>query len=277
MKIALVNYEMALGIDGILSKYAYKMDQHFKMLGHQSSVVSAPITGVDINHHINYFSYVHEPTTKNSLMVTHITDDAKMYSIAKGMGTADIGICYSSETEQQLKKEGVKRLTTVLPAHDALPRRPIVVAILTNVYPNGCKREWMFTELLSHLDLDQYVFLIMGRGWEPVIKTLEHTGLQAEVHTQFDPTAHKKILDLADYCVYFGEDEGSMGILDATYHRIPTIAPNTGFHKEIGITHPFKDQTELNAIFKAMVKTSVDDWTWEKYAKSHIDLWKKLR
>lgn len=276
MKIALINYEVALGINGILTKYAVKMEEQLKALGHEVGVYSKPQKGVDINHHINYFSYVHEPTTKNSLMVTHITDEMKLYNITKGMETADIGICYSKETEKQLKKEGIKKLTTILPAHDALPRAPIVVAILTNIYPNGCKREGMFIELLKHIDLSQFVFLIMGRGWEPIVKQLEHTGIQAEVHTQFDATNHKRILDLADYCAYFGDDEGAMSILDATYHRIPTIAPNVGFHQEIGITHPFYTQNGLNEIFKAIQRTSVDDWTWERYAKEHEKVWKRL-
>lgn len=276
MKIALINYEQALGLNGILTKYAVKMNEKLSKLGHDVVVTPTPQGWVDVNHHINYFSYVHEPRTKNTLMVTHITDEGKLYSVVKGMRTADMGICYSHETEKKLKKEGIKKLTTILPAHDALPRRPIVIAILTNVYSNGCKREQMFLELLSTLDLNQFVFLIMGTGWEPIIKQLQYTDFQAEVHTMFNKEAHKRILDLADYCAYFGDDEGAMSILDATYHRIPTIAPNVGFHQEIGITHPFSTQKELNKIFKKITETSVDDWTWDSYVEEHLKVWQKV-
>lgn len=276
LKVHLVNYEEALGINGILSKYANSMERELKKLGHKVAVSSYPDTKADINHHINYYSYQHKDGTKNTLQVTHITDDDKMFMLKKGMETADLGICFSKETEKQLKKVGVKKLATVLPAHDQLKRRPIVVSILTNVYPNGCKREWMFAELLKNIDKEKFVFLIMGKGWEQTLSPFAGTGFMAEYHKEFEPKEYKRILGLSDYCLYFGEDEGSMGILDAKAAGIPVIAPPAGFHVELGVEHPFRTQKELNAIFKSLTQTPVDDWTWENYAKQHVTLWEKL-
>ncbi len=272
MRIHLVNYEEALGYNGILSKYAYAMMRGLAEMGHEVSVSAKPMTGVDINHHINYQSYVHKPGTRNSLQITHITDDAKLESVTNGMKTADVGICFSKETEKQLK--GIGKLYTVLPAHDMLKQRPLVISILTNVYPNGCKREKMFIELLKTLDPEKFVFLIMGKDWANTLDRCK-PGFAMEYTTEFVPEQYDRILKMSDYSLYFGKDEGSMGILDATYARIRTIAPNGGFHKDLNITHPFDTQEELNQVFVDILKTPADDLTWSNYCKEHVKIWKK--
>jgi len=275
MKINLVNYEEALGYDGILSKYAYRMERGLKELGHTVLVSTKPKKGW-INHHINYQSYVHMPG-KNTLQVTHITDEAKLASLKKGMETADLGICFSHQTEAALRKKKIKNLATVLPAHDGWQRRPRIVSILTNVYPNGCKREQMFAALLNHIDRTKFVFLVMGKDWEPIISPFAGLDFQGQYSREFEEKHYKQILDLSDYCLYFGKDEGSMGILDATNAGIPCIAPMEGFHAELNIAHPFDTQEELNAIFDKLSFNPAEDMTWESYCQQHVTLWEKLK
>jgi len=277
MKINIVNYEQALGLDGILSKYAHSMDYALTELGHEVSVMATPTPAADVNHHINYQSYVHQPGTINTLQITHITDDDRIQCVKRGMTTADYGVCFSHQTEDKLSALGIENITTILPAHDSLDRRPLIISLLTNVYPNGCKRERMFLALLKTIDVKKFVFIIMGSGWGPVLEPLLKSSVQLQLFPVFEPKAYAKILMLSDYCLYLGEDEGSMGILDAAHARVQTIAPNTGFHREIGITHPFGSQKKLNAIFQQLEHTSVDTWTWENYCKQHIKLWEALR
>lgn len=277
MNINIVNYEEALGYDGILSKYAKTMQLYLVKLGHSVTVDSKPRKNADINHHINYESYVHLPSTKNTLMVTHITDEKKLENLKKGMKTADMGICFSHETEKELKNEKIPKLTTVLPAHDSIPRRPRMIAIVTNVYPSGCKREKMFVDLLNHIDKKKYVFMIMGTGWERTLDSVVGSGFVGQYHPKFEHDTYRKILQLADYFLYFGKDEGAMSILDATYAGIPCIAPNIGFHKELNIAYPFDTQEDLENVFKKLEENPADKMTWENYCKQHIKIWEKLR
>ena len=269
MKIHIINYEEPR-YNGILSKYAYSMTDELKKLGVEVTVSNEPDPKAEINHHINYRSY--KPSgTIDTLMVTHITTEDKMESIKSGMKTAKKGICFSHETEDQLKKEGIKKLTTILPAHDGLPRRPRRVFISTNVYPDGCKREGMFYELIKNIDCTKFHFYIMGSGWNV-------QGLDANIsyldHFELDDYAN--LMNVCDYNLYFGMDEGSMGILDATQVGMKTIAPLQGFHKEIGIDYPFTNQLELNEIFNKLATNPVEDWTWLQYAKEHMKVWEKL-
>ena len=269
MKVHIVNYEEPR-YNGILSKYAYSMADELEKLGVEVTVSNEPDQKSDVNHHINYRSY--RPSgTIDTLMVTHITTADKMESIKSGMKTAKKGICFSRETEEQLKKEGIKKLTTILPAHDGLPRRPRRIFISTNVYPDGCKREGMFYELIKNIDCSKFHFYIMGSGWNV-------QGLEANIsyldHFELDDYAN--LMNVCDYNLYFGMDEGSMGILDATNVGMKTIAPSTGFHKEIGIDYPFTTQLELNEIFKKLATNPVESWTWAQYTKEHMKVWEKL-
>lgn len=277
IKIHIVNWEQAFN-NGILSKFAHNLhDELEKMKGVEVSVGNVPEPTADINHHINYLPYKHSGKI-NTLMITHIWKGYKINALKEHLKTADLGICMSDDTKDYLIKEGFdqKKLATVLPAHDGLPRRHQVVSILTNVYPDGCKREEMFTKLVETVDHNQWAFRIMGSGWSEALVPLVASGLQVDYFSDFDYAIHKKILDSSDYSLYFGVDEGSMGLLDAKNAGLKLIAPNVGFNIDIGIDYPFKTQEELNAIFKNLNQNPVKDWTWKRYAKEHLKLWKNL-
>jgi hypothetical protein len=280
MKINIINYEEGIN-SGILSKFAYKLFEELeKIKGIEVTVSNVPDITADINHHINYLPYRYNSDYKgiDTLMITHIWEGYKLDALKEHMTSADLGICMSNDTKNQLIKWGFdkNKLATVLPAHDGEPRRYQIVSILTNVYPDGCKRENMFTELVKTLDLNKWAFRIMGSGWENILTPLVAQGLQVDYFAEFNKDNHKRILESSDYNLYFGEDEGSMGLLDAKNAGLKLIAPNVGFNIDVGVDYPFHTQEELNEIFKKLSVNPVEDWTWKKYAKEHIKLWKKL-
>lgn len=276
MKIELVNYEAGFN-NGILTKFAVKMHEELTKLGHEVRVTNHPIGGMDITHHINYLPYVNMGGV-NTLMVTHFLGvQKKLDALKKGLETAH-GICMSEDMKKELVEAGMpeEKLSVILPAHDGKPRRHQVVAILTNVYPDGCKRAEMFSELAKTLDNNKWAFRIMGSGWEDILTDLVAKGLQCDYFHQFDADTHQKILESSDYCLYFGKDEGSMAILDAKNAGLKLITTNQGFHKDIGVDYPFDTQEELNKIFAKLSVNPVEGWTWKKYADEHIKLWEKL-
>lgn len=279
MRINIVNYEMGLN-NGILTKFAGKLNEELLKLGVDSKIRQFPDCMADINHHINYLPYKHEqsPDSINTLMVTHIWEGYKLNALREGMKTADMGICMSSHLPKWLegKKMDKNKLTYVLPAHDGQIRRHQIVAILTNVYPDGCKRAEMFAELCKTLDYNQYAFRIMGSGWSEILVPLVAAGLQVDYFVDFDAEIHKKILETSDYALYFGEDEGSMGLLDAVNAGVKVIGTPQGFHLDMGLDYSFTTQKQLNKIFKELSPNRVKDWTWERHAKEHLAIWKEL-
>ena len=277
MKVNLVNYEQSFN-NGILTKFAKKLDEELLELGVKSKITDKPDPKADVNHHINYLPYQYVDTI-NTLMVTHIWEGHKLDSLRKSIQTADMGICFSSSMPKELVALGLpkEKLTYVLPAHDGQRRRHQVVAILTNVYPDGCKREGMFKVLVDTLDKDEWAFRIMGSGWEDILVPLVAEGLQVDYFNQFDPDIHQKILESSDYCLYFGQDEGSMAILDAANAGVKTISTPQGFHLDIGLDYSFNTQKELNDIFASLNKNKVKDWTWDKFAQEHLKIWEKLK
>lgn len=278
MKIHIINYEQAFN-NGILSKFAHKLhDELEKIKGIEVSIGNVPEPTADINHHVNYLPYQHSGKL-NTLMVTHIWEGYKLDALKEHLESADIGICMSDYTKNFLLKEGVdkNKLATVLPAHDDQPQRHQIVSILTNVYPDGCKREQMLTELAKTLDNNKWAFRIMGSDWKDILVPLVANGLQVDYFAEFDKENYKRILESSDYNLYFGEDEGSMGVLDAKNAGLKIIAPNIGFNIDIGVDYPFHSQEELNDIFKKLSINPVEGWTWKKYAKEHLKIWKKLK
>lgn len=280
MKINIVNYEQGIN-DGILTKFAIRLETELKKLEHEVTISQQPDPKADVNHHINYLPYKHElsPETVNTLQVTHIWEGYKLDSLRKSLETADMGICFSSAMPKELVALGLPadKLTYVLPAHDARRRRHQIVAILTNVYPDGCKREQMFTELVKTLDKDQWAFRIMGSGWHDVLAPLVAEGLQVDYFNDFQYDLHHQILESSDYALYFGMDEGSMGLLDAVNAGVKTIGTPQGFHLDMGLDYAFETQDELNKIFAGLNPNRVKDWTWAKHAADHVAIWEKLR
>ena len=279
MRINIVNYEQGTN-DGILSKFANKLNEKLLSFEVNSKISSRPETSCDINHHINYLPYKYSKSqnTINTLMITHIWEGYKLDAIKRGMETADMGICMSGQVLNYLVEHGIdaKKLTVALPAHDGRKRRHQIVSILTNVYPDGCKREWMFRELVKNLNKDEWAFRIMGSGWEDILTPLVAEGLQVDYFNKFDKKTNDLILDTSDYALYFGNDEGSMGLLDAMNAGVKTIGTRQGFHIEMGLDYYFDTVDELKNIFAGLNQNKVKMWTWEIYTKQHLNIWTEL-
>lgn len=273
MKIHIVNYELGIK-SGILTKYADRMVNGIIRLGEVATVSGKPNPKADVNHHINYASYRDCPGV-NTTMVTHIDTDEKLEFMKKVAKVAH-GVCFSKETMDFLIQNGVKKdsVSVILPASDIV-RRPRIVAILTQLYPDGRKREGMFLELLKTLDPKDFVFNIVGEGWGKIVEEAKKN-FHILWQEQYTPELGQGILNNADYLVYFGKDEGAMSVLDAAVAGVKTIAPSIGFHKELGIDYPFDTQEELNEVFKELSVGVHFDCSWDRYVKNHLDLWRKL-
>lgn len=274
MKINLVNYEQAVGIDGILTKYAKEMKKALLDLGQEVTVSGKPAKA-DINHHINYESYV-PSKGKDTVMITHLDTPKKVEKVWQALKTAT-GICFNHKMVKRLVDEGMpkEKLEYVLSAHDGMPRRPRIIAIATNLYPDGRKREFMFEKMVKSLkNKKAVVFRIMGKDWQRVLDPLLKEGLQVQWVDHFIAGFYEELLKTSDYLLYTGgEDALAQSILDAKNAGLRIIAPP---QEELEVELPFESQEELNKIFSKIEENPVEDWTWEKYAKEHLKIWEKL-
>ena len=278
LKINIVNYEQGLGINAILTKYAKNMERALVDLGHEVEVTDKPVKA-DIHHHINYASYI-PSSGKDTTMITHITGDMqtekeKIEKIKSSLKTST-GICFSKGMKDKLVKAGCdsKKLEVVLPAHDDLDIRPRIVCLAYNIYPDGRKREEMFTKLIYSLpDQQKFAFRIMGKGWMNVLEELVKEKLQVQLVKEFSGEFYRELLNTSDYLLYTGgEDALPQSIIDAKYANMRIIAPP---QEDIEVDFPFNNQKELNAIFAKIAENPVKDWTWTNYAKAHLKIWQK--
>lgn len=281
LKVNLVNYEQNYGMDAILSKYARMMERELIDLGHKVTV-SGKVKKADINHHINYISYVPSGGV-DTTMITHLSGDKnqseeeKIALVKKQLKTS-YGICMNDELKEKLVKAGCdeKRLFVSGHAHDSIPRRPRIISIVSNLYPDGRKREEMFAKLVKSLkNQKQYIFRIMGKDWMRVLDPLRETGLQVQYMDGFTADLYQQFLNTSDYLLYTG-DEDSLGqsLIDAKNAGLKIIAPP---RKELTVEYPFVTQKDLNRIFEQMAENEVETWTWESFAKTHETIWEKLR
>jgi hypothetical protein len=216
-------------------------------------------------------------------MITHLSGDAnhsekQKIEIAKNCLKTAHGICMNPGLIKKLIKAGVpkSKLDFVYHAHDGFKRRPRLIAIVANVYPDGRQREGMFTELFKSFENKRdFAFRIMGKGWMPILDPLVKQDLQIQYINEFTGDLYLQMLNTSDYLLFTGdEDSLAQSVVDAKQMNLKVIAPPSD---DITIDYPFRNQKELNEIFRKMNENEVAEWTWDNYVKKHIAIWKKLK
>lgn len=276
----------------ILEKMAMRLAEHLPNWKVEAEIAYFPSPTVDVNHWMLYYDLEGGLYSKNTLAITHVDRPAKLHVLKQRLKKADMGICMSRMTLEQLVLSSIprQRLCYITPAHDGevKPKR-IVIGITSQIRLDGAKREDILIKLANSIRLDAFHFEIIGPHWEKIIPQLEAAG--ATVHYlpgAKDNIEHRKIilehLSTYDYYLYMGFDEGSMGFLDALAAGIPTIVTPQGFHLDIngGITYPFSNASELCTIFQKLAGErqrrieSVSNLTWNEYARQHALIWRAL-
>lgn len=285
MKVRIVCYE---DLDlWILGKFARKMQIELSALGVDCDIAKVPDPLADINHHIIYYYYDGHPSTIDTVMVTHIDENWKLEQVRNQLRVAPMGICMSATTVQQMVEGGIprERLSYVLPAHDQVMRpRPLAIGITSKIHSDGRKRELLLVALADQIDPHQFMFKIMGAGWQGIVGQLRERGFTVEYHEAFDYELNQRLVPSFDYYLYLGLDEGAMGFVDALAAGVPTIATPQGYHLEApgGITHPFVTLNELTTVFRGiadarhLLTNSVASWNWREYVLRHLEIWHYL-
>jgi hypothetical protein len=273
----------------ILGKIARRLHAALQAMGMDVSMSRTSDPLAEINHHIIYDDWVARVPAVETVMITHIVNDDELNMVRRQLIDCgvDMGICMSSATVHQLAQSGVprERLCFINPAQDGTMRpRQMVIGLTTRLYPDARKREHLLEELAESISPGDFRFAIMGGGWETIVARLRERGFQVEYTDHFDDAVYHALIPGLDYYLYLGNDEGSMGFLDALAAGVPTIVTRQGFHLDVpgGITYAFQDLGDLRLVFTEIAATrrkrmqSVSALTWPENARKHLLLWEYL-
>ena len=285
MNVRIVSYEE---VDAwILGKFALRLCENLLLQGVQAEISKVPDDSADINHHIiyaGYYGYAGKKNTTETVMVTHIDTELKLNMVREQLKSVQMGICMSSDTMRKLTRSGIPRdrLCYVNPAHDGVIKpRKVTLGITSRVYSTGCKRENILIELADQISPTDFKFVIMGAGWDEIVNELRRKCIEVIYYDHFDYKLYCELMPGFDYYLYLGQDEGSMGFLDALSAGIGTIVTPQGFHLDAkeGITYAFDEVKELGTILAGIAQqrerltNAVSSWTWSEYARKHLLIW----
>lgn len=277
----------------ISEKLATRLAEHLPNWHIDAEIAGMPSPAADVNHWMYYNDLQGDLVSRNTLMITHVDRPAKRHVLKQRLKKADMGICMSRMTLDQLISSGIPphKLCYITPAHDGnvKPKR-IVIGITSQVRSDGAKREHTLVQMAQAIRLDAFHFEILGPNWENVIPYFEAAGATVNytAGSNKDNAEHLRLvreyINRFDYYLYMGWDEGSMGFLDALAAGIPTIVTPQGFHLDIngGITYSFIDSRQLCAIFEKLAAErqrridSVSGLTWNEYARKHALVWRAI-
>jgi glycosyltransferase involved in cell wall biosynthesis len=271
----------------IIGKFARKLNDELNKMGIESSISQHSDTKADVNHYIIYSAYKGKKTKVDTLMVTHIDALRKFCRLRGQLKIADMGICMSSQTVENLVKAGIPRekLCYINPAHDGLIKpRPITIGIASKIFRDGRKNERYILKLIKYIAPRDFKFKIMGEGWQSIVDKMRKKMFEVEYHEKFDYEVYKELMPTLDYYLYVGKDEGQMGVVDALAAGVPTIVTPQGYHLDAvnGITYAINNFGDILNVFneialkKRRLINSVSNWTWEEYAKKHVKIWTAL-
>lgn len=286
MKVRIVCYEGSQ--KWILGKFANKMNEHLLKMGVDCEIGREPSDDVDVNHHLIFLNYKGIRHSKvETMMITHVDSTMKLSRLIAQEDAYDVGICMSKETMEQLIKGGVRssKLDYILPAHDGVIKpRKMVLGITSKTHNDGRKKENTLITICKNISKDDFCFKIMGIGWTEIVAEMKQMGFEVEYFEEFDYDTYVKLMPALDYYLYMGWDEGSMGFIDAVAAGVQTIVTPQGYHLDApgAITHAINDEKDIIKVLNTVAQSrntyvnAVSNWTWEAYAKNHLDLWKKL-
>lgn len=282
MKVNIVDMESGW----IIGKFAKKLYEELSKCGIEVTLSNKRDASADINHYplYTYIDYSASKHKNDTMMITHVDSLAKVELIKSRLKTYGMGICMSESTMNYLTSLGVPRekLCYINPAHDhVIVPRKYVIGLTYRSYSDCRKRDSFLVDIAKNIDPNYFEFAIMGAGWDEIVKEVVNLGFQVTYYSEFEYAKYVELVPTFDFYLYFGNDEGNMGFLDALAAGVETIVTPQGFHMDAkgGLTYPCEVLSDYIKAFdeianrkKKLVQT-VEDWTWENFAKKHLEVW----
>ena len=275
----------------IIEKMAKRLIEELKLLGHNAELLTAANEGFDVIHWMHYLNSNYFKDAKlNSMMVTHVDEANKLVKfrsrLKSGIKPIFLSDAHADEIAEMIRSP--KRFHVAYPGSDLASMREdnLRFIITSHIYPDGRKNEDYLIRLAREVNLRDCHFILCGKRWEEVAKSLERSGATV---LQLSPEygnypEYPELLNLvrqSDIFLYTGFDEGSMGALDAYLIGKKLIVSNQGFHKKFQGANVslFDDYSEFAQYIKSEIKAKLEikqnqtQWSWRSFTRAHLDLW----
>lgn len=282
LKVRIIDMEQGW----IINKFAHKLQEELVNLGVDATVGHKRDASADINHYplYTFIDYSNSRHVNDTFMITHVDSAEKVDLIKSRLKTYGMGICMSRQTMDYITSMGIPRqkLCYINPAHDhVIKPRKYVIGLTYRTYKDYRKRDEFLIDIAKQIDKDYFKFVIVGSGWEKIIEEIRDIGFEVEYYSEFEYDQYMKLLPTFDFFLFFGTDEGSMGFLDALAAGVETIVTPQGFHLDAqgGLSYPCNNIHDYVRTFEEIAERkrklvrSVEDWTWENFAKKHLEVW----
>ena len=273
----------------ILEKFALRLYDELIELGEDVTLSNRRSSQADINHYLMFDFLNFLSHDKDTFMICHVDQNWQVRLLKDRLDKCGMGICMSSETLNKLTSYGLPRrkMCYVSPAHDFVVKpRKYKIGITHRCYGqvDFRKRESMLVDIAKEVDKEYVAFAIMGTGWNEIVDEIKGLGFEVDYYDEFDYYNYVKLIQELDYYLFFGEDEGSMGFLDALAAGVETIVTPQGFHLDVKDGIPYSCRTVeefVSAINKICEKKkkrveSVQELSWENFARKHLEVWHYL-
>ncbi|MCI9081063.1 MAG: hypothetical protein HFI70_01850 [Lachnospiraceae bacterium] len=272
----------------ILRKYADKLVENLHQMNIEADIDDYPDLNADINYYYTYAEY--EPLydhTCDVLYITHIISQDKLEQLKFALETARIGICMSKDVMDFLVMNGIPKhkVCYINPAHDAIIKpKKYVLGITHRNHEDNRKRNTCLLDIMQGVDPDYFKIVIMGDRWEQIVDSLREQNFEVDYYPEFDLEIYTRLMPTLDLYMFYGWDEAGCGFMDAMYAGIDTIVTPVGYHLDTSVpptylcrtVDDFRDVLLTLKNKREKIRSSVEKWSWENYAKKHVEVWKYL-
>jgi hypothetical protein len=178
----------------------------------------------------------------NIVFVTHLDFYWKILNCIQLYKKGASFVCMSKHTETVLRKFMPRaQIFTITPqslhfGSVAIPEK-ITFGLFFRLYDDNRKNRHAIETLVNTVaeNSSKAKLLIYGAGFESILNGKPTTSITyiPIVPGQFNVESYRSYLDMCDYVVHFGRDEGAISILDAATLGIPVLATDQGYHRDI--------------------------------------------
>ena len=254
-----------------------------------------PRRGYTITHWMHYLNvsgeFIKADKGIHTFLVPHIDSIEKEQVFLSNLDAGAFPIFLSREHAESISKRLDLGFTPhfIFPGSDlADEERRFRVVVSSHIYPDGRKNEHLLIQLANEISLKNMHFIFIGKSWARVEESLIKSGATVEwfnpVNSSFPD--YKQSLDIIRGCdlfLYLGNDEGSLGALDAYLLGLTLLISNQGFHREFSdrdnvylFDNYYGFKSKLLELSSSLSPINSNKWTWYAMSTNYLEYWASL-
>ena len=227
----------------IIAAIAKQWQNELSRIGHE---VAIDYHGADRTSqiHIHFIADDTRPIDGrlNIVFVTHLDFYWKILNCIRLYRKGASFVCMSKHTECVLRKFIPRaEIFTITPQSLHFGSVPIpgkiTFGLFFRLYDDNRKDRRAIEALVNTVaeNSSKAKLLIYGSGFDSILsgKPTNSITYIPIVPGQFNIKSYRSYLEMCDYVVHFGRDEGAISILDAATLSIPVLATDQGYHRDI--------------------------------------------